>query len=158
MYNHDDRDFLDQMAATYPALMEKSNIDAFYIEEGWYGIIDAMFNVICHNYSRAENIYRGAILYPRDTNGEWLAECEARLNEEKEKLPVITQIKEKYAELVVYSKDPMDERTKAAVNFAEILSNSICEKCGNKGFHGGIYPEKTYCRIHHQEAGNELLD
>jgi hypothetical protein len=142
----------DRMAMAYPALMEKSRISDIYIGPGWDDIIFGLLQIIYQPYQNALNMENAALL----TAGQHLTECQERSRIERENLPVITQIKEKYATLRVYVDGPMDDRVAAAISLAMHMSSVTCEKCGNKGFRAGDGWEKTYCRIHHVEAGNEI--
>lgn len=152
-YN-EDKDISELMALAYPELMEKSNDSEFYIENGWIDIIDTLFSVICADYKQAYYQWDGAIKYPRGDN-DYENECFARMQNEKEKLPKIVLIKEKYGTMRVYV-DGGNEKIHAAIMFAETISSVTCEKCGNKGFLSGDWWQKTYCEKHHIEAGNDI--
>lgn len=142
-------DFIEELSITYPELMEKSDVDNFSINEGWQSIIKDMFAVICWEYESACNSLRAAIKYPRDDNGKFLTESTERVAKEKELLPCINQIKEKFGHLRVYIDNPnSNEVFSTAIRFAELTSKHTCQVCGATGTTQGVGWISTLCENH----------
>lgn len=60
---------------------------------------------------------------------------------------VVEQIKEKFGSLRFYAQGG-DEFTDGAISFAESLSSSMCEECGNQGKRVGGDWIRTLCDFH----------
>jgi len=135
----------------------------FECDDGWYNILNAMFNNITSNI-RYNNKRLNELMEAQDMidngcrdqvpdylqqrisslnngNGEWPVEME---------FPVVQQIKEKFGTLNVYVRK-YDDRTQDLIGFAESMSATTCERCGNIGeLRKGSWI-KTLCDEHEKE-------
>jgi hypothetical protein len=78
--------------------------------------------------------------------------------EEKEKLPKIAQIKEKFGTLRWYVNNA-DKTSQKIIDFAELMSENTCEVCGEYGKTYTTGWHKTLCLKHAIEKyGKEKVD
>ena len=142
-------DCFEDLAKSYPELMEKAHIgEDLGVDVGWFTIIDALCGCIYSPLSSAKSRLKAATEYPREDDGKYLAECEARYKLELENLPTIMQVKEKFAGLRFYVSGS-DDRIEALIEFAERMSRHTCEKCGAPGeLDDGTGWMKTHCKKH----------
>ena len=135
----------------------------FECGDGWYNILDALFSEITHSIrhhnTRVNRLREAQDMIDngyREDVAEWLQNDLAALENgngewpEERDFPEVQQVKEKFATLNVYLKG-WDERTQDLVNFAESMSATTCEECGNVGSlrKGGWI--KTLCDEHHEQ-------
>jgi hypothetical protein len=157
--NTDPEQFFEDLAKSYPELMEKSSIgDYIGIEPGWFNIIDVLCNNIYDPFYTAKGRLKAATDYPRDDGGSYLKKCETNFAKELDDLPHIVQIKEKFGNLRFYTKSTT-ERVGTLIRFAETMSGCTCEVCGKPGSrdvsHGNY---KTLCIDHSRTPIDETLD
>lgn len=135
----------------------------FECGDGWYNILDNLFDNITHSIKH-NNTKFNRLIEAQDmiNNGfredvpTWLLnQLEALENgngewPEEREFPVVHQVKEKFGTLNVYLKG-WDERTQDLINFAEGMSSTTCEECGNVGeLRKGSWI-RTLCDKHHEE-------
>jgi hypothetical protein len=140
----------------------------FECGDGWYNILNTLFAEITHtikhnntNFNRVmeaqdmiDNGYmeqvpsfmRDRIEALKNGNGNWPEEME---------FPVVQQVKEKFGTLNVYVKG-WDERIQDLISFAEAMSATTCEECGNVGKTRGGNWIKTLCDKHYEEREAKL--
>lgn len=145
----DSDDCFEDLAKSYPELMEKSRIgDVLGVDVGWFNIIDSLCSCIYEPVSSAKNRLKAATEYPRNDGGQYLSECEERYKRALSELPAIIDIKEKFAGLRFYT-DTHSDRNENFIQFAEMMSRCTCEKCGAPGeldtSSGWV---KTHCKEH----------
>jgi hypothetical protein len=147
--NKDPEQFFEDLAKSYPELMEKSSIgEHIGVGAGWFSIIDALCSNIYSPLYCAKSALKAAVDYPRNDNNEYLNKCESMYAKELEELPEIVQIKEKFGDLRFYIHNGTD-RVDTLIRFAESMSRRTCEECGKPGTiddHGGWF--KTHCEDH----------
>jgi hypothetical protein len=145
----DTEDCFEDLAKSYPELMEKSHIgESLGVDIGWFNIIDTLCGCIYAPLSNAKSRLKAATEYPRDDSGKYLLECEARYAQELDALPVIAQIKEKFAGLRFYVRE-CNDRIDTLIEFAERMSRHTCEVCGAPGeLDDGTGWMKTHCKKH----------
>lgn len=145
----DTQDCFEDLAKSYPELMEKSRIgEDLGVDVGWFNIIDSLCGCIYNPLANAKSSLKAATDYPRADNGKYLAECEARYKQEIENLPTIVQVKEKFAGLRFYVHSS-DDRIENLIEFAERISRHTCEVCGAPGeLDDGTGWMKTHCKKH----------
>jgi hypothetical protein len=85
---------------------------------------------------------------------EQIDEAKAKLDEETLKVPVASQVKEKFGGLRFYVQAATKEHYNY-ISFAESMSYRTCESCGNPGktYTNGWHT--TLCDIHAAMAGKE---
>jgi len=154
----DQDDYFEDLAKSYPELMEKSRIgETLGVGVGWFNIINTLCGCIYEPLAHAKDRLKAATDYPRNDGGQYLAKSEADCKREIENLPVIVQIKEKFAGLRFYT-DYCNDRVDVLIQFAEKMSRCTCEECGNPGELDSAGWMKTHCRNHRRETDtNDLL-
>jgi hypothetical protein len=126
-------DYFEDLAKSYPDLMEKAICQEYLgVDLGWFNIINTLCSCIYAPLQQAKFQLKAAIEYPHDTTGEYIAMQEALVKNEIDALPVIRQIKEKYASLRFYVSNSND-RIDTLISFAENMSRCTCSVCGNVG-------------------------
>jgi hypothetical protein len=122
--------------------------------DGWYNIIDTLCGLLSSEYRSAKSHYEflmevgvGNVLYGTKTlTQEAIDEAKAKLEEEKLKVPVAAQVKEKFGGLRFYVNAATDKHYHY-ITFAESMSYRTCEKCGapgktyRMGWHKALCPE-----------------
>jgi hypothetical protein len=148
--NTTEQDF-EEFAKKYPELMAKSKQTEYIgVGRGWFHILDTLFAFLSKDIERAKGRLKYAMEHPEANMGEDTIETlEAKVIKERENLPSIQQIKEKFGGLRFYV-DQATHDQELAIGFAEAMSNRICEVCGSPGQHrqGGWI--KTLCDRHHK--------
>ncbi len=118
----------------------------FEVGDGWFNIIDTLCRLMCSEWLFAKEQYdylQTRVGKPKYdfgkeheggdivTEGD-VAKARATMEEEEAKIPVVTQVKEKYGTLRFYVNRATDEQF-AMIQFAEAMSARTCEVCGIKG-------------------------
>ena len=151
---------------SYPLLFSKEegesqfpiSLFGFECDIGWYNIIRASFEEVYSNYEHQLSLYKSwksfipCERYSQKQLDLLVEEYKQKTEEEKEKLPIILQIKEKYGTLRVYSSYE-DERVRAIFSMAEKMSGVTCEICGNAGMTYRVGWHRTLCPEHAKEMG-----
>ena len=124
----------------------------FECDEGWYDIINNMCNAMYSGFSSAnfmlqETEKRIAEFPDREDLFELKKEYEKRLAKEKKRLPLVAQIKEKFGTLRVYLEGGSNT-PRGIAEMAELMSETTCEICGNKGKTYTLGWHKTLCYEH----------
>jgi len=139
---------------------------------GWYDIIENACFVLYQRYANAKwylNIieqqledvpgyakrtsYGDKVVSEEEAQTELekqKAKCVVKLEEAKENLPKVAQIKEKFGSLRFYLYN-VDDVSNAVTTYAEAMSTSTCEDCGcpGKTYRMGWY--RTLCPAHAAE-------
>jgi hypothetical protein len=127
-----------KLCETYPLLFRYRDLPrsehtmgrGFECGNGWYALIDAACVVVMRRYENEVLAYRAAVRAGEDVA---LIERSRLLLEAAERdVPAVLQVKEKLGSLRIYF-DGGGERARAASEFAEHLSESVCELCGCGG-------------------------
>lgn len=132
----------------------------FEVGDGWFDIINTLSRYLCRDWLEAHRNYclmsdrLGQLLYDDEPSKynyvvtqERVDQARAVMESEAEKVPVVSQVKEKFGTLRFYTHGATDEQ-QAYINFAEGMSGKICEVCGDRGQRMGGYWIKTRCRAH----------
>jgi hypothetical protein len=85
---------------------------------------------------------------------EQIDEAKVRMDEEAAKVPVASQVKEKFGGLRFYVQAATDKHYQY-ISFAESMSYRTCESCGNPGKTYTDGWHTTLCDIHAAMAGKE---
>lgn len=126
----------------------EKEIARMYIEcdDGWENIIESFFDTLYMKVYHAKYLLEHCHPEGKD---------QAKQNLEKtiQELPYVTQIKEKFGILSIYT-DSCEDSVYDLIIFAERMSERTCEVCGNKGelsSRGGWL--QTLCPTHAKEKG-----
>jgi len=136
----------------------------FGVGDGWFNIINTLCGTLCSEWLFAKEQYdylqtrmgKSKYDFGKDHEGntvvteEDVAKARARMDEEEAKIPVVSQVKEKFGGLRFYVHSATNEQY-AYINFAESMSYRTCEVCGDKGKpnRGGWIV--TRCRKHQDD-------
>jgi hypothetical protein len=138
----------EKLAQAYPLLFrqEHGEVNAtpttcgFEVGDGWYDLIDSLCGLIYWPYERArqhfESARQGESVEGADraetTTAERLETARFAMKAAAEALPMLTQVKEKFGTLRVYTCGG-DDAVERYVEFAEYFSSRVCEDCGAPG-------------------------
>ena len=133
--------------------------------DGWYTIIDVLCGMLTSEYRQAKDRYEyytevgvGGILYGTKTvTQEDIDKAKAKMDEEAEKVPVASQVKEKFGGLRFYVNHATEEHYNY-INFAENMSYRTCEVCGSPGKRYTDGWHQVLCDTHAKEDGREMLE
>lgn len=135
---------LQNLKNSYPELFNKAHSCYMSVNDGWFNIIDTLCSLL---YS---DVYQQKLrIKYLEENGtkDQIHSATLELNSLIDKLPVISQVKEKFGSLRFYVESATDIQY-AYIEFAESLSSRTCEVCGSPGkqsYSGWI---KTLCETH----------
>lgn len=118
----------------------------FEVGDGWFNIINNLSFHFCSEWLYRKKEYEriagrvGERKYPTEEPGkfnpiiteEMVALAHLKMKDEEHKVPVASQVKEKFGGLRFYI-DGGDDTHYALINFAESLSYNTCEVCGKSG-------------------------
>jgi len=118
----------------------------FDVGSGWFNIINTLCGLMCSEWLFAKEQYdhlKDRVgkqkydfgldkTYNTVVTEEDVAKAKRLMDEEAEKVPVVTQVKEKYGGLRFYVQYANDEQY-AMIRFAESMSYRTCEVCGDRG-------------------------
>lgn len=153
----------EALCAKYPLIFKDRNADmrttamcwGFECGDGWYNIIDILCGLLTSEYRSAKSRYDylmetgvGNVLYGTKTvTQEAIDEAKAKLDEETLRVPVASQVKEKFGGLRFYVNAATDKQY-AYISFAESMSYKTCEECGAPGKTYTDGWHMTLCDIH----------
>lgn len=164
----------EKLCAKYPLIFKDRNASmqstamcwGFECGDGWYNILD----ILCHHLSNDYNQAKSRYEYIKDRLGigRWegskiiisqveIDEARTKLDEETLKVPIATQVKEKFGGLRFYVSGASDEQYNY-ISFAESMSYRTCEECGAQG---RLYTDgwhRTLCSVHAKQEGKEETD
>ena len=124
--------------------------------DGWYNIIDVLCGMLTNDYRQAQSRYesiKDKVDQPRWEGSkdiitqEKIDESKVGMDEEAAKVPVASQVKEKFGGLRFYVNGATDKHLNF-ISFAENMSYRTCEECGAPG---KIYTDgwhRTLCDTH----------
>ena len=160
----------EALCAKYPLIFKDRNADmrttamcwGFEVGDGWYNIIDVLCGMLYSDYRQAKDRYDhlvevgvGGVLYGTKTvTQEVLDEAKAKLDEETAKVPVASQVKEKFGGLRFYVNGATDKHWNY-ISVAENMSYRTCEECGAPGKRYTDGWHRTLCDIHAEMDGRE---
>lgn len=131
------------------------------VGDGWYNIIDVLCGHLYTGYWSAKSRYDfikdkvGEKMY--GNSGDIITQSEIDLrkqivDEEASKVPVATQVKEKFGGLRFYVNGAIDKHWNY-IEFAESMSYRTCEVCGTPGKRYTDGWHQTFCDIHAEMYG-----
>jgi hypothetical protein len=172
----------DNILKRYPLLFEGISeqepfaLFGFECDIGWYDIINNACYTLYNNYRNLKYHYEYVLKcldhfdiyvanrrsYDKNTSEEDLRKALEndksahlqKMEESKQKLPKVVQVKEKFGTLRFYI-DYGNEVSNAIVNYAELMSEVTCEKCGSAGITYQTGWHKTLCKQHAIEKYGE---
>jgi len=160
----------EALCAKYPMIFKDRNANmqvtamcwGLECGDGWYNIIDVLCGLLTSDYRQAQSRYEylietgvGNVLYGTKTvTQEAIDEAKVRMDEEAAKVPVASQVKEKFGGLRFYVQAATDNHYQY-ISFAESMSYRTCESCGNPGKTYTDGWHTTLCDIHAAMAGKE---
>jgi hypothetical protein len=160
----------EALCAKYPLIFKDRNENmqhtamcwGFSHGDGWYNIIDVLCGLLTSDYRQAKSRYDnlmetgvGNVLYGTKTvTQEAIDEAKAKLDEETAKVPVASQVKEKFGGLRFYVNGATDKHWNY-ISVAESMSYRTCEECGNPGKTYTDGWHRTLCDIHAAMDGRE---
>lgn len=171
---------LEDLPKKYPLLfsheegsLEPFTLFGFECGEGWFDIIEGACRCIMSKHfsekqhlkylesslNDTETYLKGVRSYYKDNTDEQILQ---KLKDDLELhslslktiescLPRFAQIKEKFGTLRMYYSGG-DERTDAITSFAELMSATTCEVCGNRGSTRRTGWHKTVCDEHTKQV------
>ncbi len=145
-----DEQKFENLAKKYPDLFQKAQVEYFECDDGWYGII----NVLCGMISRRVDSARQNLQYSVENGTDSLTKWEEKLAKEIDLLPIIAQVKEKFGGLRFYVHGGSEE-IRNYIDFAEYMSENVCERCGQPGEPRNDGWVKTLCDFHHKKREHE---
>jgi hypothetical protein len=159
----------EQLVKKYPLLYRNRYADmretamcwGFDCDDGWYNLIDTLSYMLSAEYMAKKERYEDIKGY-YENGGRWPwkdgkeitpEDVESRrleMEEAAKRVPVASQVKEKYGTLRFYV-DGASEEHRNYIAFAEIMSGNTCEKCGAPGKIRGRGWYYTACDEHTHE-------
>jgi len=160
----------EALCAKYPLIFKDRNENmqhtamcwGFSHGDGWYNILDVLCGMLYGDYRQAKSRYDylvdvgvGGVLYgTKLVTQEAIDEAKAKLDEETVKVPVASQVKEKFGGLRFYVNGATDKHWNY-ISVAENFSYRTCEECGSPGKTYTDGWHRTLCDIHAAMAGRE---
>lgn len=142
-------DHFENLARQHPDLFQKSNNFEFSIGVGWYTIIDTLCSLISYRVENAKAQLKHALENPEWEFVRSIEELELEVTAALEELPAITQVKEKFGTLRVYVSNSTPT-VSSYIDFAEEMSQHMCESCGKPGKSRPGYWIKVLCNECHK--------
>jgi hypothetical protein len=131
--------------------------------DGWYNIIDVLCGLLTSDYRSAKSRYefiKDKVGQPKwsgskdNITQEQIDEAKEKFDEATLRVPVASQVKEKFGGLRFYVQAATDKHY-SYISFAESMSYRTCEECGNPGKTYTDGWHTTLCDIHAAMAGKE---
>jgi hypothetical protein len=161
----------EALCAKYPLVFKDRNENmmhtamcwGFECGDGWYNIIDILCGLLTNDYRSAQSRYdfiKDKVDQPqwegskKIVTQEMIDEAKAKLDEETLKVPVASQVKEKFGGLRFYVQAATDKHY-SYISFAESMSYRTCEECGAPGKTYTDGWHRTMCDIHAAMDGRE---
>ena len=161
----------EALCAKYPLIFRDRNENmqrtamcwGFSHGDGWYNIIDVLCGLLTSDYRQAKGRYesiKDLVGKPRWEGSdnivtqEQIDEAKVKLDEETLKVPVASQVKEKFGGLRFYVNGATDKHWNF-ISVAENMSYRTCEECGAAGKTYTDGWHTTLCDIHAAMAGKE---
>ncbi len=129
--------------------------------DGWYNLIDTLCGLLTSDYRQAQSRYdfiKDKLNQPQWEGGtkivtqEMIDQAKTKLDEETAKVPVASQVKEKFGGLRFYVNGATEKHW-SYITFAESMSYTICEECGAPGKRYTDGWHKVLCDIHAEMEG-----
>lgn len=164
----------EALCAKYPLIFSDRNKPmtetamcwGFCCGDGWYNLIDTLCHLLYNDYSQAKDRYESIkdlagqprwVGSDKIVTQEQIDEAKAKMEEEEKKVPVASQVKEKFGGLRFYVNGATDKHWNY-ITFAESMSYRICEECGSPGkpYYDGWH--RTLCDVHAEMENRKQQD
>lgn len=150
----------------YAPMTETAMCWGFCCGDGWYNLIDTLSALLCSKYNYAKERYDTIKeYYDADKKWPWVGgkeitpedveERRLEMEQAKELVPTVSQVKEKFGTLRFYINAGTDEHYNY-IRFAENLSARICETCGAPGKRRGQGYIYTACDEHTEKGDSNV--
>jgi hypothetical protein len=123
----------EDFAKKWPEIFQKSGDFELSVDAGWSNLLDVLFGLMSYNIESTKRRLKYAQDNPKSKIVDTVDELEALVIKERENLPVIVQVKEKFGTLRFYCDGVVNPEIDAYIQFAESMSRKMCEVCGNPG-------------------------
>jgi len=151
----------------YASMQETAMCWGFSCGDGWYNIIDVLCGLLYSKYNQAKDryesikgYYENGGRYPwtdgKEITAEEVEEKRLKMEEEAVKVPIASQVKEKFGGLRFYVQAATDEHYNY-IHFAESMSYKTCEVCGAPGTYYPFGWHHVACDEHASEDDKENL-
>ena len=165
------RELDEALCAKYPLIFKDRNADmrttamcwGLECGDGWYNIIDVLCGLLTSDYRQAQSRYdfiKDKVGQPKwsgskdNITQEQIDEAKEKLDEATLRVPVASQVKEKFGGLRFYVQAATDKHY-SYISFAESMSYRTCEECGAAGKTYTDGWHMTLCDIHAAMNGKE---
>jgi hypothetical protein len=168
------KDLDEALCAKYPLIFKDRNADmrttamcwGFECGDGWYNILDTLCGLMTSEYRGAQSRYDfikdrvGEKMYG-NASGDVITQekidyLKEDMDNEATKVPVASQVKEKFGGLRFYCSNGATDKHWSFISFAESMSYVTCEVCGSPGKRYTDGWHKTLCDIHAAMDGREI--
>ena len=136
----------------------------FEVGDGWFNLINQLSSQLCFKWLSAKKHYEtikdreGELLYKGYPESEYnyhitidhINKAKRDMEEEYNKVPTASQVKEKFGGLRFYVEGATDEQYEL-ITFAENMSYTICDICGSVGKPNKRGWIATRCKDHRNE-------
>lgn len=122
----------------------------FEVGDGWFDIIDVLSGSLCSEWIYAKMRYNEtkSLVGLGDVTEADVQDRLETMKAVEEKVPIVTQVKEKFGGLRFYVNGANDEQY-GMIRFAEAMSYKTCEVCGSRGKIFNDYGRfSTRCKEH----------
>jgi hypothetical protein len=143
-------DKFQQLVQNHPELFQKAGDIEFSISDGWFNIIDTLCGLISHNLESAKRQLKYALENPSAKMSKSVKDLETLVDKERDELPVLVQVKEKFGTLRFYY-DGGTMEIDNYVTFAESLTHRTCEVCGSPGVFRNDGWVRVLCDKHYKK-------
>jgi hypothetical protein len=163
----------EKLCAKYPLIFRDRNAPMTHTAmcwgictgDGWYNIIDTLCGLLTSKYRSAKERYEHKKeVFESGKPPPWskklytakeVEESRLLMEEEAAKVPVASQVKEKFGGLRFYVNAATEEHYNY-ITFAESMSYKTCEVCGSPGKRYTDGWHTVLCDTHAKEQNREL--
>lgn len=135
------KELVGELLRRYPELFVNCEFIDIACDDGWFNLIDTICLELYSEYNSAKSIYENCLENMGKGMYSWIAaspkvtpematDMYSEMQVRFHKLPKIVQIKEKFGSLRFYA-DGLSQEQMNKIEFAQLLSTKICEKCGS---------------------------
>lgn len=122
----------EELAKHHPALFQKAGDFELSIGDGWFDIVDVLCGLLSYDVEHEQSKLKYAMENPNAKFVVPISEIEEKLVEAIEKMPTLSQIKEKFGTMRFYVDGGTPEMHNY-ITFAEAMTSRTCEVCGAPG-------------------------
>jgi hypothetical protein len=123
----------EDFAKRWPEIFQKSGDFELSAGPGWISLLDTLFGLLSYDLESKKRRLKYALENPTAKMLESTDSLKALVDQAREDLPRIVQVKEKFGTLRFYTGTAVSTEMSAYIQFAESMSGKICETCGSPG-------------------------